>query len=262
MQNSMSRSQPRSTGKERDQESGNDYFGARCYASTMGRFLSPDPLGAHLENPQSLNRYAYALNNPLTNTDPTGLDSYLQCTHTDNNSSTCQQQTVGYDKNGKAQQAWVQGVTKDGKFTATQIGNADPNDPHSPLVDKTTGTGTYTASVNGSGVQFSNNGGQTSSTGVFVNGTDFTHFQDAGWANGGAQSGFGFTLTNSKLEANQTEAGFFDYSGTAAQAGQALINAGFGYQHVGLNFGFDEYRSRGIFCPAQTLAISMFSGVT
>lgn len=30
------------TGKERDTESGNDYFGARYYASTMGRFLSPD----------------------------------------------------------------------------------------------------------------------------------------------------------------------------------------------------------------------------
>jgi RHS repeat-associated protein len=32
----------RSTGKERDSESGNDYFGARYYASTMGRFMSPD----------------------------------------------------------------------------------------------------------------------------------------------------------------------------------------------------------------------------
>ena len=31
------------TGKERDTESGNDYFGARYYASTMGRFMSPDP---------------------------------------------------------------------------------------------------------------------------------------------------------------------------------------------------------------------------
>ena len=30
------------TGKERDTESGNDYFGARYYASTTGRFLSPD----------------------------------------------------------------------------------------------------------------------------------------------------------------------------------------------------------------------------
>jgi len=30
------------TGKERDSESGNDYFGARYYASSMGRFFSPD----------------------------------------------------------------------------------------------------------------------------------------------------------------------------------------------------------------------------
>jgi RHS repeat-associated protein len=32
----------RITGKERDTESGNDYFGARYYASSMGRFMSPD----------------------------------------------------------------------------------------------------------------------------------------------------------------------------------------------------------------------------
>lgn len=30
------------TGKERDQESGNDFFGARYYVNTMGRFLTPD----------------------------------------------------------------------------------------------------------------------------------------------------------------------------------------------------------------------------
>jgi RHS repeat-associated protein len=30
------------TGKERDSESGNDYFLARYYSSAMGRFLSPD----------------------------------------------------------------------------------------------------------------------------------------------------------------------------------------------------------------------------
>ncbi len=33
------------TGKERDAESGLDYFGARYYASSMGRFMSPDPSG-------------------------------------------------------------------------------------------------------------------------------------------------------------------------------------------------------------------------
>ena len=63
------------TGKERDAESGNDYFGARYYASTMGRFMSPDPgnIGVKIANPQTWNMYSYGLNNPLTITDPTGM---------------------------------------------------------------------------------------------------------------------------------------------------------------------------------------------
>lgn len=62
------------TGKERDSESGLDYFGRRHYASTMGRFMSPDDPNndTSLSDPQSLNLYAYGRNNPLTNTDPTG----------------------------------------------------------------------------------------------------------------------------------------------------------------------------------------------
>jgi RHS repeat-associated protein len=67
----------RFTGKERDTESGLDYFGARYYASTMGRFMTPDPSGLTFENPynpQSLNLYSYALNNPLVNTDPSGME--------------------------------------------------------------------------------------------------------------------------------------------------------------------------------------------
>ena len=65
----------RYTGKERDTESGNDYFGARYNSSAMGRFLSPDPsMGSvALRNPQTWNRYAYALNNPLKFVDPTGM---------------------------------------------------------------------------------------------------------------------------------------------------------------------------------------------
>ncbi len=73
------RVRPRSTGKERDAESGNDYFEARYYSSSMGRFMSPDwsaqeePVPyAKLDNPQTLNLYSYVENNPLTSTDPTG----------------------------------------------------------------------------------------------------------------------------------------------------------------------------------------------
>ena len=64
------------TGKERDSESGLDNFGARYNASTLGRFMSPDPkqIGAHLFDPQTLNRYAYTRNNPLAYIDPDGKD--------------------------------------------------------------------------------------------------------------------------------------------------------------------------------------------
>jgi len=69
------------TGKERDIESGLDYFGARYNASTMGRFMSPDPLYLELHrlsDPHQLNLYSYVRNNPLSLTDPTGLD--ITCT--------------------------------------------------------------------------------------------------------------------------------------------------------------------------------------
>ena len=73
------------TAKERDLETGNDYFGARYYGSTMGRFLSPDwsknPQGvpyANYANPQSLNLYSFVGNNPLTLTDADGHVSECQ----------------------------------------------------------------------------------------------------------------------------------------------------------------------------------------
>jgi len=72
------------TAKERDSESGLDYFGARYYGSALGRFTSSDPyniltrkdqgktqaerkslLDRVISNPQSWNKYAYALNAPL-----------------------------------------------------------------------------------------------------------------------------------------------------------------------------------------------------
>ena len=47
---------------------------ARSYGSRLGRWMSPDPLGGDVTNPQSLNRYAYVLNNPASMVDPSGLD--------------------------------------------------------------------------------------------------------------------------------------------------------------------------------------------
>ena len=66
------------TGKIRDTETGNDYFGARYYNSSLGRFVSPDPSQLYYadpSNPQSLNLYAFVRNSPLTSIDPDGLDA-------------------------------------------------------------------------------------------------------------------------------------------------------------------------------------------
>lgn len=64
------------TDYQRDAESGLDYAKARYYNSTVGRFMSPDPAGlaaVNPMNPQTWNRYTYALNNPVTMIDPGGL---------------------------------------------------------------------------------------------------------------------------------------------------------------------------------------------
>jgi RHS repeat-associated protein len=70
---------PKFTGKERDPETGLDYFVARYFGAGLGRFLSPDPgsAGAHEAIPQTWNAYTYAGNNPLNAVDPDGLDYYL-----------------------------------------------------------------------------------------------------------------------------------------------------------------------------------------
>jgi RHS repeat-associated protein len=73
------------TGKERDTETDLDYFGARYYAHSFMRFMTPDwaelpiPIPyAHPGIPQTLNLYSYVANNPITSIDPDGHDPQTQ----------------------------------------------------------------------------------------------------------------------------------------------------------------------------------------
>ena len=61
----------RFTGKERDAETGYDYFGARYYSSSLGIWLSVDPMS---DKYPSLSPYVYCADNPVNAFDPDGMD--------------------------------------------------------------------------------------------------------------------------------------------------------------------------------------------
>ncbi|MGH9968236.1 MAG: RHS repeat-associated core domain-containing protein, partial [Pyrinomonadaceae bacterium] len=73
--------------KERDNETGLDYFLARYYSSMQGRFtgIDPEQEGANANDPQSWNGYAYARSSPLVYSDPDGRE-YVVC---DPNGKNC-----------------------------------------------------------------------------------------------------------------------------------------------------------------------------
>ena len=60
------------TGQERDASTDLYFYQARYYAQGLGRFVSPDSIVQNPLDPQAFNRYAYARNNPVRYTDPTG----------------------------------------------------------------------------------------------------------------------------------------------------------------------------------------------
>jgi len=119
------------TGKERDSESGLDEFGARYYASSLGRFMIPDwaekPTAvpyASFGNPQSLNLYSYVNNNPTTTRDPDGHELYV----------------------APELQDWVNEMrTQSSSFSAELAAHEGPNNP-----DLTINTGSTPNDPNGS----------------------------------------------------------------------------------------------------------------
>ena len=145
----------RFTGKERDAETGFDYFDARYYGSTIARFTTADPLpwlrwqqgnqeerkkfADFISNPQNFNLYSYVGNNPENRTDPTGMEG---CQAGDKKFSTCTI-TIVYDS-----------TTSKGTLTVTGQNQGDKDSTvlltSSVVVGgngHVTPTGTFTATI-------------------------------------------------------------------------------------------------------------------
>jgi RHS repeat-associated protein len=127
----------RFTGKERDAETGLDFFEARYMSSAQGRFMSPDPSGLLAQkpqNPQSWNLYAYAMNNPLIFIDPTGLDCVyandagngVESIDHDSNSGECGQHGGSWVP-GYADENWAHFNNNAGMFQVGSVNGAGNN---------------------------------------------------------------------------------------------------------------------------------------
>lgn len=196
------------TGKERDSESGNDYFGARYYASTVGRFLSPDLLGGKMDDPQSLNRYAYVRDNPLRYTDLTGMNFGLPCSG--GNSAGC---------NNGLQGSWQTDASGKKEFVDVSIGNQDGK-----LMDVSANkTGAYTASFDGKNVLLTNSAGKTLD-GSWLQGT-----AEVKGISGGGPLSNKFSFNFSDHGNGQKLHAMFTYTGSYSDLKKELEAAGYQY---------------------------------
>ncbi len=99
----------RFTGQREEASLGFYDYGARPYDPALGRFLQADTLVPDPGNPQSLNRYAYTLNNPLRYTDPSG---HIAETEIDDANAVLEA-LKRYDVHVKVDWGWVLGIGGD-----------------------------------------------------------------------------------------------------------------------------------------------------
>ncbi|MEV4227085.1 polymorphic toxin type 43 domain-containing protein [Streptomyces bobili] len=109
-------------GKTRDTTTELTHVGAREYDAAIGQFISVDPILA-TDQPQSLNGYSYANNNPVTGSDPTGL----WCDSCNGGAGWTRPDggTTGDPNGGKDTDGTVRGTPHGGGGTASPIDNTD-----------------------------------------------------------------------------------------------------------------------------------------
>jgi len=127
----------RFTGHERDAVDGApahdlDYMHARYYGPVMARFVSADPAhSAEPESPQSWNRYAYVMNNPLKLIDPTGMYLWGTCAGSE---KQCQADRTNFEN---ARQSQLQ--SSDPKLREAAEAYGDPGKDNGVVVSFATG---------------------------------------------------------------------------------------------------------------------------
>ncbi|MDC0747116.1 SpvB/TcaC N-terminal domain-containing protein [Polyangium mundeleinium] len=128
----------RYTGKERDEETGLYYHGARYYASWLGRWMSADPIGIK----GGINLFAYVAGNPVRLVDPQGhepTETYLGNRHTDEEKARLEkvwgQGTVEWRDNAKKSSA-------QGWYVRTEGSKVLPHPAPKPNVETTSDANT------------------------------------------------------------------------------------------------------------------------
>ncbi len=216
----------------RDLKTTTDITTARFSSPNFGRWLSPDPLGGQLIDPQTLNKYAYVRNNPTTLTDPSGLDfgAFFTCGE---ESDQCHNGLQGQ---------WKQEDDALWNFQTTVIHSGAGGS----LTDQSGNS--YTGTFNGQDVTFSNAEGQQSA-GSWIQGSNPTTL-------GGSGLFQGFTgVFNGNCGGTCVASG--SIFGTATQfatlESQMLHNPGMDavdlFHHTFFGFGPQNYRNGNLAGP-------------
>ena len=131
------------TGQRLD-DTGLYYYGARFYDPTIGRFISADILIPHPNNPQSLNRYSYCLNNPLKYIDPTGFFD------NDEIDATFGEGTVEFLKSDACDKAWYE-MLRDAEWGDEVYFSFEDSYMYFELIEGVAGLTCSTAVIDGEG---------------------------------------------------------------------------------------------------------------
>ncbi len=169
---------------------------SREYNFRVYRWMTPDPFGGHLEDPQTLNKYAYVRDNPTSLNDPSGRDFWLL------GGKKCGEDGVECDKSG-----YVLGANNQ-RMVVTSASLSDPKSGNRATLDQ-------------NGVEITAKGLKGAYEGVFINETPAADIQGSR-----ELEGFTFHIDSSNVEKGTLDKGTFSFNGTRDETRRTLGQRG------------------------------------